>query len=171
MNDPDERARTAGEPLRTRRTAKTMNRHHAIPIVLALLFVPASVAADDLTGAESFLCTAAQGTACYDDGGCETLPPWELNIPQFIEVDLAARTLSTTAASGQNRSTPIKNLEREDGLIILQGYENGRAFSFVIAEEDGMASIAVARDGLGVSVFGACTPLPPSSGGSNGKKE
>ena len=75
-------------------------------------------------------------------------------------MDLAAKTLSTTAASGENRSTPIKNLEREEGMIILQGYENGRAFSFVIAEEDGMASIAVARDGLSVAVFGACTPMP-----------
>ena len=162
MNHPDERARTAGEPLRTRRPAKTMKRHHAIPIVLALLFVPASVAADDLTGAESFLCTAAQVTACYDDGGCETLLPWELNIPQFIEVDLAARTLSTTEASGQNRSTPIKNLEREAGQIVLQGFENGRAFSFLITEKTGMVSIAVAREGLAVSVFGACTPMPSS---------
>ena len=54
---------------------------------------------------------------------------------------------------------------------MLQGFENGRAFSFLIAEKTGRASIAVARDGLGVSVFGACTPLPPSSGRSNGKKK
>ena len=91
---------------------------------------------------------------------CSNEPPWKLDIPQFIEVDLDERTLSTTEASGENRSTPIKNLEREEGLIILQGYEKGRAFSFVIAEEDGMASIAVARDGLNVAVFGACTPMP-----------
>jgi hypothetical protein len=32
----------------------------------------------------------------------------------------------------------------------------------VIAEEDGMASVAVARDGLSVAVFGVCTPLPVS---------
>ena len=146
-------------------------RLRSIPFVLAVVVLCGPAAADDLTGAERFLCSAAQVTACYDDGECLTLPPWELNVPEFIQVDLGAGTLSTTAASGQDRSTPIKNLEREDGFIVLQGFENGRAFSFLIAEKTGRASIAVARDGLGVSVFGACTPLPPSSGGSNGKKE
>ena len=95
-------------------------------------------------------------------GECAGGPSWILNIPQFIEVDLNERTLSTTAASGELRSTRIKNLEREDGVIVVQGFEQGRAFSFLITEETGMASIAVARDGLGVVVFGACTPMPSS---------
>ena len=58
-----------------------------------------------------------------------------------------------------NRATPIKNLHREDGLIFLQGVEMGRAFSFVIQEETGDLSAAVAREDVTVSVFGACTPL------------
>ena len=65
---------------------------------------------------------------------------------------------------GQNRSTPIKNLERDNGKIVLQGFEKGRAFSFLITEKTGMASIAIAREGLAVSVFGACTPLPTTEG-------
>ena len=136
----------------------------AILFCLALLLASAPLAADDLTGADRFLCSSAQVTACFALGECVSLPPWELNVPQFIEIDLGEMTLSTTAASGEDRSTPIKNLEREDGpgrasLIFLQGVENGRAFSFVITEETGMASIAVARDGLAVTVFGACTPM------------
>lgn len=125
-----------------------------------MLLMTVATAADDLTGADSFLCAASQVTICSVDGTCASEPPWKLDIPQFIEVDLEKRILSTTEASGENRSTPIKNLERDEGMIVLQGYENGRAFSFMIAEEDGMASIAVARDGLSVSVFGTCTPLP-----------
>ena len=135
-----------------------------LTLALTAGMASAPLAADDLTGAQRFLCTAVQVTACYDDGECLTVPPWELNIPQFIEVDLEARTLATTRASGQNRSTPIKNLEREEGQIVLQGFENDRAFSFLITEKTGMASIAVAREGLGVSVFGACTPMPGSPG-------
>ena len=88
------------------------------------------------------------------------MEPWNLNIAHFIEVDLVAMTLGTTEASGQSRSTPIKNLERDGGLIVLQGFEDERAFSFVIAEEDGMLSVAVARDGVSVAAFGACTPMP-----------
>ena len=98
-----------------------------------------------------------------ESGTCSSELPWNLNIPQFIEVDLKAKTFSTTKASGENRSTPIRTVSREDGLIILQGFEAGRAFSFVIHEESGMASVAVARDGLTVSIFGACTPMPQAS--------
>ena len=137
-----------------------MTKLRTASAVLALILAAAPLAADDLTGAERFLCSAVQVTACYDDGECLTLPPWELNVPEFIEVDLGAGTLGTTSASGQNRSTPIKNRETKDGFLVLQGFENGRAFSFLITEKTGRASIAVARDGLGVSVFGACTPLP-----------
>jgi hypothetical protein len=59
-----------------------------------------------------------------------------------------------------SRDTPIENIEREGGLIFLQGIENGRAFSFVIVEASGVVSVAVAREDVTVTVFGSCTPLP-----------
>ena len=139
-----------------------MKRSSLILAVAGLVLTAAALPADDLRGSDSFLCTSSQATICSMDGECSTQPPWNLNIPQFIEVDLGAMTLATTAASGENRSTPIKNLEREAGLIVLQGVEDERAFSFVIAEEDGMLSVAVARGGVSVAVFGACTPMPKS---------
>jgi hypothetical protein len=135
-----------------------MNRLGLTAFLCAMTLAVGPVLADDLTGSDRFLCTSVLATSCGDDGECESAPPWELNIPQFIKVDLDARTLSTTKTSGENRSTRIKSVERENGLIILQGSEQGRAFSFVITEETGMSSIAVARDGLAVAVFGACLP-------------
>ena len=125
---------------------------------LTLVIASTAVSADDLTGVKAFLCTAATVNQCSSDGECTSGAAWNLNIPQFIEVDLARKTLSTTKASGENRTTPIKNLERDNGLIILQGAEAGRAFSWVITEETGLATISVAIDGRGVVVFGACTP-------------
>ncbi len=125
--------------------------------------LPGISMADDLTGQDRLLCTAVEVTRCLESGTCTSELPWNLNVPQFIEVDLKAKTFSTTKASGENRATPIRTLLREEGLIVLQGFEMGRAFSFVIHEESGMASVAVARDGLTVSVFGACTPMPQAS--------
>lgn len=126
---------------------------------LLLVLVSGIVLADDLNGADRILCSAAQATACGDDGVCETDLAWNWNIPQFIEVDLAGKMLATTKASGENRQTPIGTLKREDGWIFLQGVEMGRAFSFAIEEDTGLLSVAVARRGLTISVFGACTPL------------
>jgi len=124
--------------------------------VLATAITP--TLADDLTGANQILCTAVQATVCTMDGDCEMGSPWDWNIPQFIQIDLSAKLLKSTPASGENRTTPIKNLERAKGSLYIQGMENGRAFSFVIDEATGLVSIAVARPGVTVAVFGACTP-------------
>ena len=128
-------------------------------VAVTITLASSSLMADDLTGADRFLCTAVQATRCTADGDCEIGPPWNWNIPQFIEVDLAQKMLRTTKSSGENRVTPIKNLERDKGLIYLQGVEGGRAFSFVIDESTGFASVAVAADGLTTGIFGACTPV------------
>jgi hypothetical protein len=123
-----------------------------------VLLVPQLAVADDVRGTDVMICASVEATVCSLDG-CEIGTPWFWGIPQFVEIDLKAKQLSTTAASGENRATPFKSLERKDGLIFLQGVENGRAFSFVITEETGVLSAAVAREELTVSVFGACTPL------------
>lgn len=125
----------------------------------AALALSAAGGADELSGQDHLLCTAVQVTQCTTSGDCKIEAPWNLNIPQFLELDLKGKSVSTTKASGESRTSPIRSLSREDGEIVIQGFENGRAFSFVIEEDTGMASIAVAREGMTVSVFGACTPL------------
>ncbi len=69
------------------------------------------------------------------------------------------KRLSTTTASGLNRTTPIKHVDRQDGTIVLQGFEMGRAFSWIITEATGQVTVAVAFEGAAVAVFGSCTPL------------
>jgi hypothetical protein len=124
--------------------------------VLGLAAAPAL--GDDLTGSTSFLCNIGQATACIEQSECFSFAPQDFDIPHFIEVNLDTKMLSTTKASGLNRTTPIKNLERSDGQIIFQGVQNRRAFSVLIHETSGLMTAAVARDGVGVSIFGACTP-------------
>jgi len=94
---------------------------------------------------------------CFENGECCFAAPWELSIPDFVVIDTKAKTVSTTKASGQNRSTPFSSVIRSDGVIFLQGLESQRAFSFVIEEASGHMTVAIARDGLSVTVFGVCT--------------
>ena len=131
-------------------------------LLLSVLVFPAAAVADDLTGQQHFLCTPVLVNVCSEDGKCASAAPWDLNIPQFLEFDLKGKVISTTKASNENRSTPIRTLINENGFIYLQGVEAGRAFSFVIEEKTGSATIAVARDDKTVSVFGSCTPLAAS---------
>lgn len=136
-------------------------RNAVVGLVVVLAASP--LWADDLTGATRFLCASVQATKCLEGGDCGIDLPWNLNIPEFIEVDLDARKLGTTRASGENRATPITHLTRADGLIVLQGFEMGRAFSFVITEQTGRITAAVASEGRAVAVFGSCTPQPTSA--------
>ena len=130
-------------------------------LLISLMILSTFVAAlaDDLTGVNKALCAPARVTICTEYGDCNSTLPWEVNVPQFIEIDLKKKRLATTEASGENRQTPIARVEREDGFIYLQGIEDGRAFSFVINEATGLASIAVARQDFTVTGFGACTPI------------
>ena len=125
---------------------------------IALALSP-MVRADDLSGAERLLCAATEATICSEGGSCQTASPRQLNIPDFIEVDLQAKLLRTTQASAEQRQTPFLGLTRKDGMIVIQGFENERAFSFNIDEATGALTAAVARPGVFVGAFGACTPL------------
>ena len=128
-----------------------------IGTALAVISTPA-VLADDVSGAERLLCASIEATRC-DLDGCVTSDPVLWNIPQFIVVDLNEKMLRTTEASGENRTTPAEVLRREDGVIVIQGMELGRAFSIVVSEDLGSMSASIAAEDLTVSVFGACTPL------------
>ncbi|MDH3814894.1 MAG: hypothetical protein OEV48_10430 [Acidobacteriota bacterium] len=126
---------------------------------LVILGGAPGVSADDLTGADLLLCAPIEATRCTFEG-CETDLPEAWNIPQFIEIDLATRRLQTTAASSEKRATPITTLVREDGHIVIQGIEGGRAFSFFIHELSGELNAAIAATSSATTVFAVCTPLP-----------
>jgi len=113
--------------------------------------------AEDVTGVDEMICAATQAHICFETGECYSATPWELEVPDFVLINMKKGTISTTRASGLNRSTGFSKLERSEGLIYLQGIEGGRAFSFTIHEGTGRLTAAISRDGLSVTVFGACT--------------
>lgn len=126
-------------------------------LLLALMFV-SPVTGDVLRDVERLLCVPGPVSHCVAGDGCNSGLPEDENIPEFIEVDLKRKTLATTPASGENRSTPIQHSLRTAGYIYLQGVEDGRSFSLVISENTGDLTFVVAADGETASMFGSCTP-------------
>ncbi len=121
------------------------------------LLAGGAVVADDLQGVDRLICATAEVVVCVEGAECYKLLPADVDVPAFIVVDIKNKRLSTTKASQENRATSIATLNRADGLIHLQGIDLGRAFSLVINEATGNVTAAVARDGVTVTVFGACT--------------
>ena len=115
--------------------------------------------ADDLTDKSKILCTIVHITECFADGDCLPGPPENWNVPRFSRVDLDEMTLSTTAASGQSRSTPIERIEREGNNVFFMGAEGGRAFSIVLDQDSGTASVAIALESSVLAAFSVCTPI------------
>ncbi len=125
-------------------------------ILCAGLLAGSLVTAENLEGVDEMICFAGQAQICLETGDCYSVTPWELSVPDFVVIDTKNKSISTTKASGLNRATEFTKVEIIDGLIYLQGIESRRAFSFVIHEATGRMTVAISRDGLSVTVFGAC---------------
>ena len=125
--------------------------------LVGLLYCGA-VFADDVSGSDSLLCYGLSAARCEIGEACEAVAPWQLNLPDFVKLDLRGKRIQTTAASAEQRETPLQNVQRNNGNILIQGVQGERAFSWVISETSGEGTLSVAGHGQGVTVFTVCTP-------------
>ena len=125
--------------------------------VLVALTTCTVAQADNVTNSDRILCSVARIMLCVEDGECFPVSVLDADVPQFIVIDLKKKTITTTEASTDNRVSEVANLSRENGRTFLQGVENNRAYSILIEDDLGRLTASSARDGITVSVFGACT--------------
>jgi len=128
-------------------------------IAAAGLVLSGVALADDIGESNEIVCAPAELHICIENDRCYVSSPADLDVPEFVVIDIDRQTISTTKASDDPRTTSFANVRRENGLIYLQGVENERAFSFVIDELTGRMSVALSSDGIAVSAFGACTDV------------
>jgi hypothetical protein len=118
-----------------------------------------AVLAEDLSGSDSLLCYGLSATRCELGAACEALAPWQLNLPDFVKLDLRGKRIHTTAASSEERETPLQSVQRDNGTILIHGSQGGRAFSWLIDEMSGDGTLSVAGHGQGVTVFTVCAAV------------
>jgi len=104
------------------------------------------------------LCAPGEQIQCEDNGECVRGTIQGARLPRFIRVDFATQQLSGLV-EGEKVVTAIKNRQQLDGVLILQGTENGRGWSVAINEKSGEMTLTVSGDQVGFVVFGACTSL------------
>ena len=124
---------------------------------LAGLAAAAPALAENLEGVDRLVCATMQVQICIEYDECYSATAADLDVPEFVIIDTDKKTISTTQRNHEQRSSTIANVSSERGLILLQGFEDGRAYSFTIHEASGRMTAAVTRDGLTISAFGACT--------------
>ena len=139
-------------------TSKYRTLFSKIGISLLVALTACTVArADNVAESDRMLCSISILMLCVEDGACFPLSVMDVDIPQFLIVDLKKKTITPTEASSDSRVSKVANLVRDNGRTFLQGVENNGAYSILIEDDIGHFTGSIARDGITVSVFGACT--------------
>jgi hypothetical protein len=122
----------------------------------AALFGCATLArASGFDGSQDLLCAPSDVAQCDASANCERVSVSDVDLPPFLRIQFGKKRLASLATP--ERVTQIENIRKVDGLTILQGAENGRAWSIVIDQESGRMSGSIADSDGAFAVFGACT--------------
>ncbi len=127
--------------------------------LLCIFMMTQTAVAEDFDGSKPLLCSVIETFECGPGGECQRGTAESIGIPQFLKISFNDKMISSTPEGGQLRTTKIKNIERADGKLILQGVQNGRAWSMVMIETTGKITLSASDDQAGFIVFGACTTL------------
>jgi len=129
------------------------------PFAVALALTLAAGVSALAQQASSLLCAVINVVECSAQGECQRSTIESANLPRFIRVNPAARSLASTGDDA--RTAPIQSVERVNDRLILQGGQQGRAWSATVADKTGQMSVAVVEDQTAFVVFGACTAAEP----------
>lgn len=114
--------------------------------------------ANEITNKDRFVCTAWQAFSCSTESNCEATEAWRLNLPDFVRVDLRARTIGTLPGSEEPRTTEIESVSRNESRLFLNGWQEDRGFTWVINEQTGEGTMAITSDTTVITLFTVCAP-------------
>ena len=136
-----------------------MSKSRIIVFALLCVFIaPLPLSAGEFDGSKPLLCAVIETFECGPGDDCQRGTAQSINIPLFVRVNFTEKTISGTRPDGEMRTTDIQNMDRIDGRLILQGVQNGKAWSMIIMESTGMMTVTASDVQAGFVVFGACTP-------------
>ena len=90
---------------------------------------------------------------CPNGGQCERRTPGD-DVPVFWRVNVPQRLLSSLDGT---RSSPIANVQREEGRLMVQGMQGGKVWGIAIDEGSGQMAATVGEADGGTVLAGACT--------------
>jgi hypothetical protein len=126
----------------------------ALVSTLALLCFGSGARSDGLGAGKPLSCALAEASECDGVAQCRDVAVAELDLPEVVNVDFAAKQLAST--DGQ-RTSPIHAVEALEAVLVLQGHQNGRGWTMAIERATGHLSATITT-AEGVFVLaGACT--------------
>ena len=134
-------------------------------IGLTIFIFSATVWAGDFDGSRPLLLAVSSAMECTPDDGCRAVTPESMDLPRFLKIDFAKKTIGPAAANNTKPASAIERMELVDGKLILQGAEDGYqsvrdglGWTIAIVEDTGRVVMTASGDQVAFVVFGACLP-------------
>ena len=136
-----------------------MGKLKIVVLILSCICIgPFKAAAGDFDGARPLIGAVIHVNECAANNPCEQVTIEEINFTYFLEIDFKNKKITGTRVNGQAVNSQIREQISMDGMLILQGVENGRGWTMSISEATGKMVLTVSGDEEGFVVFGACMP-------------
>ncbi len=123
-------------------------------IVALVALVPAAARAEGLDTSKPLMCSLTEVSECDGVALCKDITLDQVDLPPLWRVDFAAKLLKSE--NGQ-RTSPIAVVETGDSSLVLQGNQNGRAWTIVVERGTGHVSATVADNEGAFVLAGSCT--------------
>jgi|APFre7841882724_1041349.scaffolds.fasta_scaffold14614_4 hypothetical protein len=124
--------------------------HLATLVALCAAAAPLAAAAPP-----NLLCALTRALSCDPLMDCATRNLDDLNLPRFVDIDLAGKRLTGQRPDGSTGNTIIERMARTSDTLALQGSEAGRAWSIVIGDSGDATFTSSQEDGATV-IFAVC---------------
>ncbi len=129
-----------------------------ISISVAVLIASAcllSAAASAATGA--YMCAFTDVYECETVTGCKRASLHDINIPEFVVVDLDKKQLTGASLTDEHRTEDIEGMTSTDKLIFLHGTQHEETWNATITLETGELAGGITSGRSSFAVFGNCT--------------
>ena len=130
---------------------------HVAALLSAIVSAAPAFAAGEFDGSKALLCAPVDSVQCNYGEECARGEGDVVNLPRFFKIDAHGKVLA--GIRGDDRSSPVRHVASKDGMLVLQGDQNGRAWSVVVSQESGDMTLTASADRGAFVVFGVCTPL------------
>ena len=128
-------------------------------LIAASPFVATTASAERLDGSKDMVCAVIKVVGCAEGHGCVLGQAEDFDLPVLVVFDAKLKVMRGTHESGHKEVSPVKNMERSNDHLILQGSEEGHGWDIAIDGKTGEMSGAVVGEAVSTLVSGTCTAL------------
>jgi hypothetical protein len=132
----------------------TMKMYIRAALAALAVLASAPAVAGDFDGSKNLVCAPVQSMDCLPGLECIAGTPDDIGFPAFIRLDFGKK-----AIMGPKRTTAIRNMDKSDAQLMLQGSEDKFGWTLALDQASGGMTITIAHAEGAFVLFGNCTPL------------